>query len=161
MLNIELCWTLYKWKLLQQQKSLLQMQVSHLPVTSVPSLHNDEWFWHSLPLPSESSQSRVRDLDNSLMQGKQHIISEMKWKPLFKWQHTCLWAFFYYNTSLHYFVITYFPSLLCCLLDWELLKGMGPVGLIVISPTASTETDTKWVRSTHLFNEWLENWMNE
>lgn len=113
-------------------KTVLQMQTSYLSVTSVLSLHDDEWVWRRLPLPLESSQSNIKDLDNSLMQGKQHIISEMKWKPPFKRHCNCLWAFFYYNTSLHYFVITYFPSHLSGLLDWELFKGMGRMGLIYL-----------------------------
>lgn len=73
-------------------KSVLQMQASYLPVTSVLSLHNDNWFWHSLHLPLESLHSSVYDFNNSPVQSKQHIISEMKWKLLFKRQYDCLWA---------------------------------------------------------------------
>lgn len=143
------------------KKVSFRCKFPYLPVTSEPSLHDDEWFRHSLPLPSESSRSWVRDLDNSLMQGKQHIISEMKWKPLFKRQQNCLWAFFYYNTSLHYFLITYFPSLLFCLLDWELLRGMGHVGLIYRHIPNSQHRDRhKQALSLRLFNEWMESWLN-
>ena len=92
-------------------------------------------------------KSTIKDLGNSLLQSKQRVISKMKWKLLFKRQCDCLGTFFSYNTSLRYFVNTYFPSHLFCLLHRELLKDEAVWALLTSYPEQPTQRMTQSGRS--------------